>query len=98
MWAELPIQHVHFAPADAPPSEGTEHQHLGVVTALFAYVLIISGFRLVRRPNGRHSILFPTCRSKRGKVLRTVVIRSDNERREIERRLLDELRRQRVIP
>jgi hypothetical protein len=96
MWAEIPIHHVHRDPVAAPAddAEPKDPEHVGNVSALFAYVLTIRGFRLVRWASGRHAILFPTCRSKHGKLHRTVYVRSRSERREIARRLLDALRRQ----
>jgi hypothetical protein len=100
MWVEIPLQHVHFAPAEerADEAKPKAHKLIGYVSALFAYVLIIDGFQLVCRASGRYSILFPTCRTPGGKIHRTVIPQSRRERREIERRLLDVLRAQRVIP
>jgi hypothetical protein len=95
MWADISIKHVHFTPA----GEGAEHRGctlVGFIAALFGHVLIIDGFRLVCRESGKHSVLFPTCRTG-GKVHRIVLPNDRRAHREIESRLLDVLRAQGVI-
>jgi len=98
MWAEISIKHVHFTPAGEQQRTSKDQTLVGFITAVFAYVLIIDGFRLVRRASGRYSILFPTCRSAGGKVHRIVLPCNRREHREIERRLLEVMRARQVIP
>jgi DNA-binding cell septation regulator SpoVG len=93
MKVDLRIRHVRLAPAFAEPDESGSI-FKGWVSAIFADGIVIDGFGLHCSADGEASIRFPARKGPNGKLHNIVRATSPWMRDEIERRLLDALRRQ----
>jgi DNA-binding cell septation regulator SpoVG len=96
MWPDLRIRHVQLVPVVIEPDDATT-TFKGWVSAVFGDGLVVDGFGLHRSALGEYTITFPARRSPNGKLHNIVRTTSPWIRDEIERRLLEALKRQGAI-
>jgi DNA-binding cell septation regulator SpoVG len=96
MWPDLRIRRVRLIPAAVEPDDPTT-TFQGWVSAEFGDGIVIDGFGLHCPVPGEYTITFPARKSPNGRLHNIVRATSPWMRDEIERRLLEALKRQGAI-